>query len=491
MPRGNYRANGSASLQVLTHDQVRRLIGAAMEILERTGVKYFDHEAVDVMKRAGCHVDGERVRIPSKLVEKALASVPRKVTLCNSRTGKRVMEMEGGNAYFGTGSDTPFFMDPYTQDRIPTSKKTVQMAAKVIDALPNLDFVMSLGIVQDVHQLVYDRHQFEAMVLNTSKPIVITAMDVAGYADIIEMCELIAGGEEELRRSPFLTLYAEPISPLQHPTDSAQKLMLAARKSLPVVYTPCIMAGGTVPVTLAGGMATGLAESLSGLVLNQQTNEGSPFIMGGVFTIMDMKTTIFSYGAPEFDLMMAALADVADFLDLPMFGTCGCTDAKVVDEQALIEGAISILLTAQSGPNLNHDVGYIEHGNCASLEYLAICDDLIGFARKIVNGIEVTPETLALDVVDRVGPGGHFLADEHTVKHFRKEVWYPRLFEREFYENWVSNGEKTLFDRSNERVIDILENHEPEPLPGDIQERMRAIIARAEAKLGRRAQSKP
>jgi len=484
MPRSNYKANGSASLQVLTESQIRRLIAAAMEILERTGVVYLDDEAVATMKKAGCYVNGNRVRIPFKLVEKALQTVPRKVTLCNSRSGKRVMEMEGGNGYFGTGSDTPFFIDPYTQNRIPTSKKTVQMAAKVIDALPNLDFVMSLGIVQDVHQLVYDRHQFEAMVLNTSKPIVITAIDVAGYGDIIEMCELIAGGEEELRNNPFLTLYAEPISPLQHPGDSAQKLMLAAKKSLPVVYTPCIMAGGTVPTTLAGAMATGLSESLSGLVLNQQTNEGSPFIMGGVFTVMDMKTTIFSYGAPEFDLMMAALADISNYLDIPMFGTCGCTDSKIVDEQALIEGAISILLTAQGGANLNHDVGYIEHGNCASLEYLAICDDLIGFARKIVNGIEVTPETLALDVVDRVGPGGNFLADEHTMKNFKKETWYPRLFERKFYENWVSDGKKTLLERSNERVIDILENYEPEPLPQGVRQKMKEIIARAEKKIG-------
>ena len=483
MLRTSFQESASASFQVLSDDQCRRLIGAAMEILERTGALYFDGEALDIMKKAGCFVDGNRVRIPFRLVEKALNTVPRKVTLCNSRTGKPVMEMEGGNAYFGTGSDTPFFIDPYTQNRIPASRKTVSMAAKVIDALPNLDFVMSLGIVQDVHQLVYDRYQFEAMVLNTSKPIVITAIDLAGYGDIIEMCELIAGGEEELRNNPFMTLYAEPISPLQHANDAAQKLILAGKKSLPVVYTPCIMAGGTVPATLAGAMATGLAESLSGLVLNQQTNEGNPFIMGGVFTVMDMQTTIFAYGAPEFDLMQAALADISNFLDLPMFGTCGCTDAKAVDEQALIEAALSIMLTAQGGANLNHDVGYIEHGNCSSLEYLSICDDLIGYARKVVNGIEVNEETLALDVIDRVGPGGNFLGEKHTMEHFRKETWYPRLFTRKIYENWVADGSKTLFQRSNERVIDILENHEPDPLPKDVQQKMKDIIQRAENKL--------
>lgn len=485
MIKGNYRVQEGNFLEVLTPDQCRRLIGAAMEILERTGVTYLDDEALERMKKAGCYLDGNRVRIPFRLVERALSSVPRKVSLSNSRTGKRVMEMEGGNAYFGTGSDTPNFIDPYSGERIRTSRRTVGMAARVIDALPNMDFVMSLGIVQDVHQLVYDRYQFEAMVLNSSKPIVITAMDEPGYSDIIRMCEYIAGGEEELRKNPFMTLYAEPISPLQHPGDSSRKLMLAAKKGLPVVYTPCIMAGGTVPSTLAGAMANGLAESLSGLVLNQVTGEGSPFIMGGVFTIMDMRTTIFSYGAPEFDLMMAALADVSDFLDIPMFGTCGCTDAKVVDEQALIEGAISILMTAQSGANLNHDVGYIEHGNTASLEYLVLCDDLAGSARKISAGIEVNEETLALDLIDRSGPGADYSGLEETMKRLGQENWQPRYFLRESYEDWVAGGRKSLFERANARVIDILDHYEPDPLPGDAQQKMKEIIAAAESKLNR------
>ena len=146
---------------------------------------------------------------------------------------------------------------------------------------------------------------------------------------------------------------------------------------------------------------------------------------------------------------------------------------------------MSILLTAQSGANLNHDVGYIEHGNTASLEYLTLCDDLIGIARKIVSGIEVSEETLALDVIDKVGPGGHFLGEEHTMKHFRNETWYPQLFERKVYENWISEGSKTLFDKANEKVIDILDNYEPEPLPKDVQQKIKDIIANAESKLNK------
>ena len=481
--KSSYKVNKGTVLEVLSEDQIKKILEASMEILESTGVVYHDEEAIEIMKNAGCFVDDNRVRIPARLVDQAISTAPSKVTLSNSRTRERVMELTGNNAYFGTGSDTPKFIDPYTGDRVTASKETVSMATKTIDALDNLDFVMSLGIVQDVPQPVYDRHQFQAMVLNTSKPIVITANDVAGYADIIEMCEIVVGGEEELRNNPFMTLYAEPISPLQHAEDAAQKLVLAGKKSLPVVYTPCIMAGGTVPATLAGAMANGLAESLSGLVLNQQTNAGNPFIMGGVFTIMDMNTTIFAYGAPEFHLMQAGLADVSNYLDIPMFGTCGCSDSKVVDEQAAIEDALSILITAQSGANLNHDVGYIEHGNAASLENLVISDELIGYARRIVRGIEVNDDTLATHVIDRVGPGGNFLGDEHTMKYFKTETWYPELFQRVFYDNWEMDGEKTLFDRANEKVKDILENYDPEPLPDDVVKKLDEIVDRAESKM--------
>lgn len=456
---------------------------AALKILERTGVTYHDPEALEILKKAGCHVDGIRVRIPSYLVDQALRTVPHNVTLCNSRTGVPWMHLGGNNAYFGTGSDTPNFIDPYTGKRHRATKQDVANACKVIDALPNIDFVMSLGIVQDVPQPIYDRHQFEAQVLNTSKPIVTTAVDVYGFGDIIEMCEIIAGGADELRRHPFMTLYAEPISPLQHAWEAASKLILAARKGLPVVYTPCIMAGGTVPATLAGAMATGLAESLSGLVLNQQTREGSPFIMGGVFTVMDMQTTIFAYGAPEFDLMMLALADMAHYLKLPMFGTAGCTDSKTVDAQAAIEATVSILLSAFGGAHLIHDVGYIEYGSTASLELLAIADDIIGMARRMARGIEVSDETLALDVIDRVGPGGHFLAEDHTMKWFKKETWFPKLIDRQRYDNWAAAGRETLTQRASKRVIDILENYQPDPLPGGVVKKIHDIVERAERQM--------
>ncbi|MBZ4686544.1 MAG: glycine betaine---corrinoid protein Co-methyltransferase [Clostridia bacterium] len=478
--RSNFKANASTMLSVLSDRQCEEIVMAAEEVLERTGVTVYDDEALETLKKHGCWIDGNRVRIPTALVERCLRSAPTRVTLCNSRTGSRDVLLQGNNAYFGSGSDTPYTIDPYTGERKRATKESVGWACKVLDALPNIDFVMSLGIVQDVPLLISDRHQFEVQVLNTGKPIVTTAHDIYGFADIIEMCEIIAGGEEELRRNPFMTLYAEPISPLQHAWEAASKLVLAAKKGLPVVYTPCVMAGGTVPSTMAGVLVNGLAESLSGLVINQCTREGSPFIMGGVFTIMDMGTTIFSYGSPEFNLLMAALADLAHYLKIPMFGTAGCTDSCVVDEQAGIEAAISIAMTAMSGPNLNHDVGYIEYGSTSSLEMLVLCDELIGMARRLTRGIEVNENTLALDVIHDAGPGGHFLTQKHTFDNFKKEIYKNRLFDHQHYEPWKEKVNRPITETARLKAIDIIENYEPEPLPKDVQKKIREVVERAE-----------
>ncbi|ATW24331.1 trimethylamine methyltransferase family protein [Candidatus Formimonas warabiya] len=481
--RSNYKANASTLFSILSPGQCGEIYLAAQEVLERTGVTYYDDEALEILKKAGCFVDGNRVRIPSYLVDRALASVPHRVTLCNSRTGSRDVLLEGNNAYFGTGSDTPFYIDPFTGERKRSTVESVGWACKVIDALPNIDFVMSLGIVQNVPLLISDRYQFEVQVLNTGKPIVTTAHDIYGFADIIEMCEIIAGGEEALRQNPFMTLYAEPISPLQHAWEAASKLILAAKKALPVVYTPCVMAGGTVPATMAGVLVQGISESLSGLVLNQCTREGAPFIMGGVFTVMDMATTIFSYGSPEFNLLMSALADMAHYLRLPMFGTAGCSDSCIPDEQAGLEGALSITMTALSGPNLNHDVGYVEYGSTASLELLTMADDMIGMARRLVKGIKFDDERLAVDLIDQVGPGGSFREKDHTAQFSGQEIWKPGLMKRQSFDSWQAAGGKSLTQAANEKVKDIILNYQPDPLPETVQKKIKAIVERAKDNL--------
>ncbi|HHY39424.1 MAG TPA: trimethylamine methyltransferase [Clostridia bacterium] len=477
--RSNYTVNASTHLRVLSDSQLEEIHYAVLEVLERTGVDVYHDGALDLLKKAGAYVSGNNVRIPSAMVEAALKSSPSRVTLC-TRDKRRTVLLEGYNFHFGTGSDCPFIIDLYTGQRRKFTKKDVAEGMKLCDALPNIDFVMSMGLISDIAPPVSDRHQFEAMLLNTTKPIVFTAHNRAGCEDILAMSAAVAGGIEEVVKDPFICLYAEPISPLKHMYEAVDKLIWAGENRIPVVYTPCIMSGATAPATLAGAMVSATAETLAGLCIHQIVGEGAPFIMGGVYGIMDMHTTIFTYGSPEFMLMQSAVSELAHFYRKPVFSTAGCSDSKVLDEQAAIEAALSILLAAQSGGNLIHDVGYLESGIVSSFDMLVMCDEIIGMVKRIVRGIEVDDETLAVDVIHKVGPGGHFLAEEHTMRHFRSQTWFPSVINRQRYEEWVNSGSLTLRERVTSKAKAILAEHVPKEVSGKAVDEVQRIIRSAE-----------
>jgi trimethylamine--corrinoid protein Co-methyltransferase len=261
-----------------------------------------------------------------------------------------------------------------------------------------------------------------------------------------------------------------------------EKILYAAETGIPAIFTPCIMAGGTGPVTLAGTMVQALAEYLTGVVLAQLKRRGAGVIMGGVNAPMDMATSILSYGAPEMVLISAAMTDVSKWLGVPMFSTGGCSDSKTLDQQAAIEATLSIVIAALSGANLIHDVGYLESGLLGSYDMLVMSNEVIGMAKRILSGVKVTPETLAVDVIDKVGPGGHYLTQEHTRTHFKAETWFPTLIDRQMRRTWEASGARTMADRVRARVLGILESHEPEPLPDGVEDRLREMIAEAEAR---------
>lgn len=489
--RVNYKANKTPLLKTLTDSQCQELVLAAEEVMFRSGVEFHNPQALDILKKHGCFVDGIRVRIPPYLTERALHSCQKHVTLCNSRTGKPAMFLEGNNSYFGSGSGTPFFRDPYTGERIRSTNKSIGWATKVLDAMPNIDFCMSLGLVQDKPLLVADRWEFEQQLLNTSKPIVNVVTDEWAQNDCIAMAEAVVGGPEELRRHPIMTLYLEPISPGIIADESCMKVITGAQKGIPTIFTPCIMAGATAPATLSGVIVQGLSESLSGLVLSQCAGEGAAYIMGGVYTILDMNSTIFSYGAPELSLMLAALTDIAHYLHLPIFGTNGCTDSIILDEQAGVEAALSVALTNLSGANLNHDIGYIEYGTTSNLDLVVMDNDIVGMARKLTSGIPVNQESLSLREIEAAGPGGRYrsefepLWDEDDDYHPKnlQENFSSDLISRASYDLWKGNGSKTLVQRANERVRDIIENYEAEPLPKDTVKQIHTIVENAVGKI--------
>jgi trimethylamine--corrinoid protein Co-methyltransferase len=479
--RSNYTVNVTPRFRILSDDQIEELHQATLEVMRRTGVDVQEPAAIGVFARAGCWVDGRRVRFPAHLVEHAIRVAPSRVMLCD-RLGRPAVALQGERAYFGTGSDTPNIVDAFTGERRPVLKQDVANTSRLVDALPHLSFMMCSGIASDVHGAISDIHHFEAMVTNTVKPIAFTAWSLENLKDIIGMAEAVAGGAAALQRSPFCALYTEPISPLTLGPESTQKLMTMAEKGLPTIFTPGLITGANGPVTIAGGVVQGNAEMLAGFVLAQLIREGTPLIYGGGILPIDMRTTLMSYASPEFMMGVCALKDMARHYRLPMFHFAGCSDAKTFDQQASAEGALWVMLAALNGGNLVHDMGYIDNGLTTSYQQLVVMDEVVGMVSRFVGGLEVSDETMAVDVIDRVGPGGHFLTDDHTQRHFR-ENWFPTLLDRTSYHTWAEKGRLTLGDRAADRARELLETHKPEPLPAGVAERLAAIVARADERV--------
>jgi trimethylamine--corrinoid protein Co-methyltransferase len=483
--RSNYVVRQTAQFRLLSQVQLEELHLAALEVLRRTGVDVLEKGARELLKKAGVELDGVRARIPPHLVEWAIRTAPPRVTLC-SRDGAPALYLEDTKAYYGTGSDTPNVIDPYTGERRHPVKADVANAARLCDRLPNIDFVMSMGIASDVTGNVSDLHHFEAMVSNTTKPIVCTAWNLDNCKDIVDIAEEVAGGAKALRQNPFIVMYAEPISPLRLAKEPTQKILYMAEKGLPVICGTGKVGGGTCPVTLAGALVQGNAEALTGLLLAQLKREGAPVIFGGERLHMDMSTTLCSYGAPEFMMSVAANAEMAAFYKLPSWSYAGCSDSKVFDQQAAFESAMMTFLSALSGGNLNHDVGYLDAGLTSSFDMVAASDEFIGMIKRVVGGIEISDEMLALDVIHQVGPGGEFLTQDHTLRHF-KEDWFPTMLDRGNYDAWSRQGKRTLGQRANDKVKHILETHTPPPLPEAVSENLARIIERAERRVAKRA----
>jgi len=398
--------------EVLSRTELERVWGAALEVLQKTGMRLAEPESVSLLQSAGAKVVGDRVFYPRKLVEQALAAAPKEVRLF-SREGDSALVLNGENSYFGNGSDCMYLLDPSTGERRQFRKADVADAARVVDALQNLHFVMPAGIVSDKPASVASLHAFQATTFNTAKPICFTAMTRQETEDIIDVASIIAGGEDELRKKPFLIQYIETSSPLSYSMGAAEMLLLCAERGVPIICSPGPIGGATAPATLAGILVLHFAEALSMLIISQLKNERVPTVIGGCASVMDMKTTVSAYAGPEFWLLNAALTELCHFLGLPMFGTAGCSDAKSLDAQAAIESALSAATQSLCGADLIHDVGYIDSGLTQCFESMVLADEVLAMVKRLREGIKVDDDHLAVETIAGVGAGGNYLVHPH------------------------------------------------------------------------------
>lgn len=452
---------------------------ASLEILERIGVDVHDEKARTILQDGGAKVEGIRVRLPEFMVKQALATTPRTLTLYD-RNGKAAMRAGGYNSYFGGGSDCLNILDHRTGERRRPMLEDVRQAVVLMDAFEEIDFIMSAVLPEDVDSNIYDRYQMEVMLNNTTKPIVFVTPDFEGCEIAIEMCEVVAGSAEAFRKKPFATCYINVTSGMMINEESLQKCMFLAGKGLPQLWIPLNAGGVNSPHTIAGCMASMNAGILLGVVLSQLVQPGAPIAVpgwnGGPY---NLKSMVGNYVLAD---EQGIPTEMGRYYDLPVFGLGGSTDSKVIDQQCGFEATLSLMTALLHGANINHDVGFMDSGLQYSFQLLAICNDILGFLRASTRGVVVNDDTLAIAVIEELGPTGNYMSHDHTMRHY-KEPFYSKLADKNPYSVWQKRGSKTMEARAAEQVDEILANHTPEPLSEEVQKALKAIVAREQARI--------
>jgi trimethylamine--corrinoid protein Co-methyltransferase len=461
--------------QPMTAENVQQIHDAALDILESTGVAIFSKKAQDILEVAGAKVDRSipRAWLPRKLVEDAISSAPSRVDLYGRRPENHLI-LEDKRVYMGTGGTTINVLDLDGVFR-KSSVLDCHQIPRLVDALENVHFIVLPVYPNELTEENADVNRFYGGLSNSSKHIMGGMYSLEGTLDVIKMAEMIVGGAERLRKEPIISFISLIISPLLVDELYGDIIIEVARRGIPI-SVPCEpQTGSTSPITLAGNLTMFAADTLIGVTLTQLTNPGTPVLCGYVGTTTDLRNMGYLSGSIESALLNAGAAQLAQSWGIPFYATAGTSDSKTVDVQTGYESAMTNLLVALSGANYIHDAaGLMEFAMVASYEKYVVDNEIIGMVMRVLRGIEVDSETIAAEIIKKVGPGGHFLKQPHTIKHMRSEFFFPKLSDRDLREDWESSGSMDARQRANITARELLAEHTPEPIDPEIDTRLRA-----------------
>lgn len=471
-------------LTVLTQEQVDRLHDASVQILEKVGVQVPHPDVRRRFQEAGAAVEEreERVRIPEDLVQKSLEEAGKSFTIYGRDRTKKAVFGEGKRNYNSIAGEA-LWIDDDTGERRYASLSDAATAGRFADALPGLTIA---GAMCDPHELSAEYGGVAVaaeLVRNTTKPIGLWFHNRTVSRFIVELLIAVAGSEAEAARYPLTYPFLEPISPLRFPFDGVDALYTTARLNLPVPIGPMAQTGMSAPGALAGTLAQENAEILAGVCITQLISPGVPVCYGGIPHAFDMRTTQMIFAGPEQALMAVAMTQMGKHYGLPVYINVGLTDSKVPDAQAGMEAGITLVYGALAGADIFGHLGICGVDQASSLDMLVMQHELIGYVERLMRGIEFDDDALALQVIQEVGPGGTFLDQEHTASRFRRELWFPRLMDRQFYEVWLNSGAKTMAQRCREEKERLLREHQPEPLPEDVEREIERVLGGARKEL--------
>ena len=454
-------------LKLLSESDIKAIHDMTLRLMADPGVKVPNAAALRLFKEKGAEVDDatQIVKIPQSMLEEAVKNAPSQVKLYG-RLEENDLTLENAKTYLGTGGTVLSCLDLETGEKRETTREDVYNFARFTDALENISFFVINVYPNELPLEEVDVNRFYHAMRGTSKHVMGGIYTLEGMRRVVKMAEEIAGGADKLRERPFISFITCVMSPLLLDDKYTDFLMEAARLGIPVAIPAEPLAGATGPITLAGTVATNTIESLTGIILAQLVNPGTPVLFGSVATSMDMKTGSYLAGSMESGLLNAGLAQMAQFYELPFYATAGMSDSKVPDCQAGYEKASTAMVAALSGANYIHDAaGLLEFCSTAAYEQMVIDNDIIGICLRATRGIDVNEDSLAEEVIRRVGPGGNYLSEAHTIEHFRTEFYYPSVVDRLSRKQWEKKGSLDTAARARIIAKELMRDYVPAPLP--------------------------
>ncbi len=451
-------AKNSECYSVLSAEEADEVDRAARGILERVGVRILDSTYLDLLSEAGAHVEygSHMARFEGKWLDEVLSRATRRFTLY-SRDGENDIALGGGKVFFANGGRVFRILDMGTGGYRLTLLRDVAHTAALVDHLDHLRFYIIACQAHDAAANVYHLNDFYHAFNHTTKHVMGGCDTHEGVKQMWELSSLIAGGEDNLRKRPFVSVITNPISPLTVEANTLHMLHFCVSHGIPVTCAPAPISGATAPATLAGTLAQMHAEALAGVALAQVFAPGSKVLYGAVPTAMDLRTMEYTMGSVEIAMMNAAAVKLAQRYDLPIYASAGVTESKRPDIQAGVEKAFSSLMVAMAGADCIHlAAGMLDSGNSISYEQYAIDNEIIGMIYRLLAGIKIDEETLGLEVIEKVGPGGNYVLEDHTVHHMMNEFFYPNLGVRHNFDIWEEKGRPSMLSRARERVEEII-----------------------------------
>jgi trimethylamine--corrinoid protein Co-methyltransferase len=456
-------------MQLLSEDLVQRTLDEAYILMAEHGIKVQSKEACDLLEGAGARIDWENevAYIPADVVRKAMSTAPSQFTLYN-RQGQPAVTYGGDSVAFDPGSSGVHVLDPDTLEHHPSYTKDLVKIIKVAEMLPQIDAQSTAVVCNEIPKAIGDLYRLYLVLLYSAKPIITGAFSVSTLQAMIDMMAIFAGGRKELADKPQAVFDVCPSPPLIWSDFGAANLIELARAGVPAQMVSMPLAGAAAPVTLIGSVVQHAAECMSGVTIHQLANPGAPIVWGGAPAIFDMRKGTTPMGAIETAMIDASYCQVGKALNLPTHTYLGASDAKLVDAQAGMESGITAVIAALAGINMISGVGMLDFLACFSPEKLAVDAEAVGMAKRLLEGMLVHTDTLALEMFSTIAFKGEFLKQKQTRQLFSKEQFLPSpILDRGSIRTWQEEGCTDTFTRAKARVKGLLNDYQPPVLPGD------------------------